>query len=195
MRTLVCRHCRKKVRSNKNLKHLDQHYCGDKACQAARKLLFDRQKYKTNPTYRSQKLEKLIEWRGKPSHIRVDNGPEFIAHAMALWAESNSIDLKFITKGKPHKNGYVERFNRSYREEVLDSYLFDNIKAGQLISNAWLWTYNNERPHSSLKYNTPVAFLLKYGKLHNPQGQDKEFPTFQQDIKHQWKSIILNATN
>lgn len=142
-----------------------------------------------------RELEKLIDWRGKPSFIRVDNGPEFIAHDMELWAKANSIDLKFIPKGKPHKNGYVERFNRSYREEVLDSYLFDNIKAGQVISHAWMWTYNNERPHSSLDYNTPVQFLLKYGKLHIPQADVKEFPTFQQDIKQQWKSIFLNATN
>lgn len=142
-----------------------------------------------------RELEKLIEWRGKPSHIRVDNGPEFIAQALENWAKANGIHLIFIPKGKPQKNGYVERFNRSYREEVLDSYLFDSIKAGQLISNAWLWTYNNERPHSSLQYNTPVAFLLKYGKLHNPHIQDREFPTFQQDKKYQWKSIILNATN
>lgn len=142
-----------------------------------------------------RELEKLIEWRGKPGRIRVDNGPEFLAHEMGKWALANSIELKFIPKGKPHKNGYVERFNRSYREEVLDSYLFDNIKSGQVISNAWMWTYNNERPHSALNYHTPVKFLLKYGKLHLPQAAEKEFPTFQQDIKQQWKSIFLNATN
>lgn len=65
MRTLVCRHCGRKVSSNKNLKHLDQHYCGDKSCQAARKLLFDRQKYKTNPTYRSQKLQNARDRKKK----------------------------------------------------------------------------------------------------------------------------------
>ena len=62
---LVCWHCRKRVRSNKNLKHLDQHYCGDKACQTARKLLFDRQKYKANPTYRSQKLQNARDRKKK----------------------------------------------------------------------------------------------------------------------------------
>ena len=142
-----------------------------------------------------RELDKLIDWRGKPSHIRVDNGPEFIAQAMEQWAESKDIVLKFIPKGKPQKNGYVERFNRSFREEVLDSYLFENIRQGQLLANAWLWIYNNERPHSSLNYYTPVTFLLKYGKLHSPMGQNKEFPTFQQDIQYQWKNIILNATN
>jgi len=57
MRTLVCRHCGRQVRRNKKLKHLDQHYCGDTACQAARKLSFERQKYKNNPSFRSDKLQ------------------------------------------------------------------------------------------------------------------------------------------
>ena len=57
MRTLVCRHCGKEVPSNKKLKHLIQHYCGEKACQAARKLSFDRHKYKTNELFRSEKLQ------------------------------------------------------------------------------------------------------------------------------------------
>ena len=142
-----------------------------------------------------RELEKLIEWRGKPDCLRVDNGPEFIAQALELWADANSIELKFIPKGKPHKNGYVERFNRSYREEVLDNYLFDNIKQGQMLATAWLWTYNNERPHSSLKYHTPASFLLKYGKLHMPDYPSQEFPTFQQDTKYQWENIVLNASN
>jgi putative transposase len=142
-----------------------------------------------------RELERLIDWRGKPADIRVDNGPEFIAQVMENWAKENNIGLKFIPPGKPHKNGYVERFNRSFREEILDSYLFESIKQAQLIANAWLWSYNNERPHSSLKYLTPVSFLLKYGKLHIPQSQNKEFPTFQQDININLKSLILNATN
>jgi hypothetical protein len=57
MRTLVCRHCGRKVLSNKNLKHLDQYYCGEKACQSARKLIFERHKYKTNSSFRSRKLQ------------------------------------------------------------------------------------------------------------------------------------------
>ncbi|MEI7501465.1 MAG: hypothetical protein WCK84_13580 [Bacteroidota bacterium] len=57
MRTLVCRHCGKEFRRNKKLKHLIQYYCGDKACQAARKLCFERHKYKTNPSFRFHKLQ------------------------------------------------------------------------------------------------------------------------------------------
>ena len=72
-----------------------------------------------------RELEKLIDWRGKPEKLRVDNGPEFIAQALENWALENNIELKFIQKGKPHQNGYIERFNRSYREEVLDAFAFE----------------------------------------------------------------------
>jgi hypothetical protein len=65
MRTLVCRHCGKEVPSNKKLKHLIQYYCGDKACQAARKLSFERHKYKTNPSFRSHKLQSARDRKKK----------------------------------------------------------------------------------------------------------------------------------
>lgn len=136
-----------------------------------------------------RELDKLIDWRGKPEKIRVDNGPEFVAEAMREWAEKREIELKFIQKGKPYQNGLVERFNRTYREEVLDKFAFDNLRQTQLLTNAWMWIYNNERPHSGLLYHTPATFLLKYGKL------GKEFPTFQQDCNNEWKSLVLNATN
>ena len=72
-----------------------------------------------------RELDKLIVWRGAPEAIRMDNRPEFIAHDMELWAEDRGIDLKFIQKGKPNQNGYVERFNRTFREDVFDRYAFD----------------------------------------------------------------------
>lgn len=57
MRTLICRHCGREIRRNKRLKHLQQHYCREKACQSARKRLFDRNKYQTDVSYRAKKLE------------------------------------------------------------------------------------------------------------------------------------------
>ena len=65
MRTLICRHCGRQVRRNKKLKHLDQHYCGDKACQTERKLSFERHKYKTNAFFRSNKLRHVRDRKKK----------------------------------------------------------------------------------------------------------------------------------
>lgn len=69
-------------------------------------------------------LDRLAAWRGYLDKLRMDNGPEFISAALAEWAEDHSIDLDFIQPGKPTQNSYVERFNRTYRDEVLNMYFF-----------------------------------------------------------------------
>jgi putative transposase len=134
-----------------------------------------------------RELRRLIDWRGKPEKIRVDNGPEFIAVAMVTFCQEENIELFFIQKGKPTQNGFVERFNRTFRDEVLNQYLFESIKQAQVFALAWMWIYNTERPHSSLLNYTPHEFLLKYGKV--AEG----FPTFQQDINFNWNSLLLNV--
>jgi len=126
-------------------------------------------------------LEQLIVWRGKPQCLRVDNGPEFIAHALEEWSKEEQIELRHIEKGSPSQNGYVERFNRTFREDILDPNIFITAGQAQVKANDWMWTYNNFRPHESLNNLPPTTFMLKYGKLHpHPAGQT-EFPTFQHE--------------
>ncbi|MBA3786177.1 MAG: IS3 family transposase, partial [Acidobacteria bacterium] len=61
-------------------------------------------------------LDQIAVWRGLPTCIRFDNGPELTALAVADWAEKNGVELAFIKPGRPMQNGFIERFNRSYRE-------------------------------------------------------------------------------
>lgn len=95
-------------------------------------------------------LGQLIEWRGKPEKIRVDNGPEFIAEKMKDYCRKNNIELEFIQPGKPTQNSLIERFNRTFRTEFLSVYLFENLKQMRNHAEIWMWMYNNERPHSAL---------------------------------------------
>jgi len=97
-----------------------------------------------------QSLKRLIEWRGKPKTIRCDNGPEYISQALRDWAQAMDIELMYIQPGKPTQNAYIERFNRTVRQECLSLHLFDSVEQAQNITTQWLWIYNNQRPHFAL---------------------------------------------
>ncbi|VVH62137.1 Mobile element protein [uncultured Gammaproteobacteria bacterium] len=104
-----------------------------------------------------QSLERLIEWRGKPKTIRCDNGPEYISQALRDWAQGCDIELRYIQSGKPTQNAYIERFNRTVRQECLDLHLFDSVESAQNLTTQWLWVYNNERPYFALGGIPPRA--------------------------------------
>lgn len=103
-------------------------------------------------------LNSLIEWRGRPAMIRVDNGPEFTGHCFSKWAEEHGIKIHYIQPGKPMQNGFIERFNGTYRKEVLDAYLFFEIDEVITITDNWIQEYNENRPHESLGNKTPAEW-------------------------------------
>lgn len=94
-------------------------------------------------------LSQLIEWRGKPSVIRCDNGPEFISSEFTEWARKYSICIEYIQPGKPQQNAYIERFNRTARYSWISKYLFETLGEVQDYATRWLWFYNHERPHKA----------------------------------------------
>ena len=104
-------------------------------------------------------LDQIIEWRGKPSSIRSDNGPEYISHKLAAWAEKRGVTLMFIQPGNPQQNAYVERYNRTVRQEWLDQNIFKTIEEAQQQATKWLWTYNNDRPNMAIGGITPAMKL------------------------------------
>jgi putative transposase len=106
-------------------------------------------------------LERVILERGKPSTIRTDNGPEFTSKDLELWAKDNEIQIQFIQPGKPMQNGYIERFNRIYRESILDAYLFFDLDQVRQLTEEWMDEYNNRRPHESLNNLTPNEWKMK----------------------------------
>ena len=79
---------------------------------------------------------------------------------MADWAAHYGISLQFIQPGKPTQNAYIERFNRTYRTEVLDCYVFETLEEVRCMTEEWRYRYNHERPHESLGRLPPIQFAM-----------------------------------
>ncbi len=103
-------------------------------------------------------LEQLIEIHGKPKAIRCDNGPELTSYAFGEWCKQRGIELRFIQPGKPEQNAFFERFNRTYREEVLGAFLFNAPSEVREITDGWLERYNEIRPHDALGSLPPARY-------------------------------------
>lgn len=95
----------------------------------------------------------------------MDNGPEFTSKAMALWAATKGVELRFIEPGKPIQNAYVESFNGRFREECLSEHWFTSLAHAREVIAEWRHDYNERRPHSSLGYVLP-ARQRKIGQNH-----------------------------
>lgn len=103
-------------------------------------------------------LQHLAERRGLPQALRMDNGPELIAQEFVDWCQHRGIEMRYIQPGKPDQNAYIERFNRTLREEVLNAHLFEDLDQVREITAEWLKTYNEERPHEALGSLPPARF-------------------------------------
>jgi len=106
----------------------------------------------------ARELTAIIARRGKPAMIVSDHGTEFTSNAMLAWSAETGIAWHFIAPGKPTQNGFVESFNGRMRDELLNESLFFGLSDARLTISDWVNDYNTNRPHSSLKYQTPAAF-------------------------------------
>ena len=100
----------------------------------------------------------IAAFRGYPMAVRTDQGPEFTGKALDQWAYQNGVELKLIQPGKPMQNGYIESFNGKFRDECLNEHWFTDLAHARELINQWRIDYNENRPHSSLGYQTPLEF-------------------------------------
>lgn len=106
-------------------------------------------------------FERLRSQRGLPRVLRTDNGPEFLGEIFTSWAKEAGMAIQYIQPGKPNQNAYIERFNRTYRDELLNQYLFASLDDVREATYWWMLEYNEERPHDSLGDLTPNEARLQ----------------------------------
>jgi putative transposase len=113
-------------------------------------------------------LDRLAFERGAPAFVRFDNGPEFIALAVADWCRFNGVGSIFIDPGSPWQNAWIESFNGRLRDELLNGWRFDSLLEAQVIIEDWRIAYNDNRPHSAHGDLTPSEFANAWTHQHQP---------------------------
>ena len=103
-------------------------------------------------------LADLFSQRAAPMYLRSDNGPEFIEKALTKWLTRNGTGTIHIEPGKPWQNGFIESFNSKVRDEFLNMEVFYTLVEARIKAEIWRRHYNEIRPHSSLKYQTPDEY-------------------------------------
>ena len=115
-------------------------------------------------------LDRIVVERGTaPAFVRMDNGPELAAHAVADWCGETTAKSVFIDPGSPWQNAWIESFNGRMRDELLNLWHFDSLLEAQVIIENWRTDYNTNRPHSAHGGLTPTEFHLQSIHQHQPQ--------------------------
>ena len=113
-------------------------------------------------------LDRMMAERGAPAFVRFDNGPEFIAAAVADWCRFNGVGTVFIDPGSPWQNAWIESFNGRLRDEFLNGWQFDSLLEAQVLIEDWRIDYNEHRPHSAHGDLTPTEFATAWTTRHQP---------------------------
>lgn len=120
--------------------------------------------HRMNAKFVGATLLRLFAECGVPRFIRSDNGPEFIAKYLMRLFASHGVTARHIDPGSPWQNAFDERFNGTYRADCANQHTFHNRDHARALSKLFRRDYNECRPHSSLKYQTPLAFLMSWRK-------------------------------
>jgi transposase InsO family protein len=64
----------------------------------------------------------------------MDNGPEFITHALKEWCTGNRSGTAYIPPGSPYENPFVESFNSRFRDEFLNIELFASLPEVKVLA-------------------------------------------------------------
>lgn len=108
-------------------------------------------------------LDRLAAKRGRaPAFVRFDNGPEFVAHAVAGWCRFNNCASVFIDPGSPWQNAWIESFNGRLRDELLNGRQWDSLLEARVIIEDWRIDYNINRPHTAHGELSPAEFAATW---------------------------------
>jgi putative transposase len=124
--------------------------------------------YGISGEYVTRLLDRAAVFRGYPTAVRTDNGPEFTSRAFIAWTQAHRVRHLLIEPGKPMQNGTIESFNGKFRDECLNEHWFQSLQQAREAVASWRRDYNEVRPHSSIGRIPPARFA----ELHRRHAGD-----------------------
>jgi putative transposase len=115
-------------------------------------------------------LQRVVDQRGAPEQLRSDNGPEVSSRQYLAWCGERGIGTVHIQPGKPTQNGHIESFHGRLRDECLNASWFWNLWDARRKISAWRIDYNQRRPHSALRNQTPEQFAREWAETASPSA-------------------------
>jgi putative transposase len=125
-------------------------------------------------------LDTVMDQRGRPKALRMDNGPELTSRHFLAWCMDRKITANYIQPGKPVQNSHIESFNGKFRDECLNASWFPNLFEARCRIARWREDYNSARPHSALAYRTPNDFAAQWQR---PSSSSTQIPQPEPSVK------------
>lgn len=104
-------------------------------------------------------LQEALDRYGKPEIFNTDQGVQFTCEAFIATLADQDIRISMDGKGRCLDNIFCERLWRSLKYEDIYLRAYETTKEAGTGIGQWFTFYNNERPHQSLKYQTPRQFF------------------------------------
>jgi transposase InsO family protein len=134
-------------------------------------------------------MDKLIQERGVPGHIRSDNGPEFIAKILQKWLLEKKIKTLYIEPGSPWQNGHIESFNACLRDECIDREIILSLAEARVLAQDYKNHYNQQRPHGGVGYRTPAQANRE---ARQALASSRPTDSFHQELVHSIQPAIIS---
>jgi transposase InsO family protein len=143
-----------------------------------------------------------LERCGIPEEVLTDNGKVFTNRFALKPTEvlfdkicrENGVTHLLTAPRSPTTTGKIERFHRTLRTEFLRGRTFSTLEVAQKELSSWVHDYNEERPHRSLKMDTP-AQRFGAGREHGAPSLPLDRSMVDQDRSGgSWVSRVV-ATN
>ena len=136
----------------------------------------------------ARELDALVRVYGKPTCSVSDNGTAFTCRAILTWAGKKDVDWHYIDLGKPQQNAFIESFNSSQLDALLNEEIFYTLDDARRILALWRYDYKNVRPRSSLGNQTPAEARRALEQFEGP-AQDALAQTDDEECEIQTRKL------